>query len=114
MLYAFISVSRNNPSQHPELVDKLQKSVKLLTKNTQKVLKDLAREYAVKLKETQPLPVYYSLHCKEADPDYMNTFVRELGGSTNTFLFLSTGDDKETGNILLHGLEKDVADLGPK
>uniref|UniRef100_A0AAR5P3S8 Threonyl/alanyl tRNA synthetase SAD domain-containing protein n=1 Tax=Dendroctonus ponderosae TaxID=77166 RepID=A0AAR5P3S8_DENPD len=109
-----VTLLKNNPSQHPELVDKLQKNVKLLTKNVQTVLKDLALVHAVKLNETLPVPAYYSMHRKEAEPDFMNTFIRELGGRTDIFLFLSTGDDKEAGNILLYGPEKDVAHLGPK
>lgn len=107
-------MNRSNPSQHPELVDKLQKNIKTLNKNIQGVLKDLALLEAAKLNNTLPVPAYFSMHRKEAEPDFMNTFIRELGDRKDILLFLSTGDEKLAGNIVLYGPEKEVADLGPK
>ncbi|KAL1518381.1 hypothetical protein ABEB36_002012 [Hypothenemus hampei] len=108
------SLLKNNPSEHPNLVDKLQKSVKTLTKNMQLVLKDLAALQATNLKETHPVPKYYFNHQKEAGPDFMNTFIRELGECKDILLFLSTGDEKLSGNFVLYGPEETVSDLGPK
>ncbi|XP_066261067.1 alanyl-tRNA editing protein Aarsd1 [Euwallacea similis] len=106
---------KSNPAQHSELVGKLQKSVKILNKNVQGVLKDLAFLQAKNLNDTLPVPAFFSLHRKEAEPDFMNTFIRELGDRVkDIFLFLSTGDEKLSGNIVLYGPEKAVADLGPK
>ncbi|XP_066152134.1 alanyl-tRNA editing protein Aarsd1 isoform X1 [Euwallacea fornicatus] len=106
---------KSNPVQHPELADKLQKTVKILNKNVQGVLKDLAFLQAKNLNDTLPVPAFFSLHRKEAEPDFMNTFIRELGDKgKDIFLFLSTGDEKLSGNIVLYGPEKIVADLGPK
>lgn len=51
------------------------------------------------------------LHKKEAEPDFMNTFIREVD-STDVFLFLSTGDEKTGGNIVLYGQEKAISNLG--
>lgn len=98
---------------HVDLVEKLQKNVKILNKNIQSVLKDLAVSEAQKLKETSPAPKYFSLHRKEAEPDFMNIFIKELG-KTEIFLFLSTGDEKAVGNIVLYGNEKAVTELGNK
>lgn len=110
-------------------MDKLQKSVKSLTKNLQGALKELAllkvvnnshfkdstmNLQAEKLKNTVPPPKFYSLHCKDADPDFMNVFIREMGNKHDILLFLSTGDEKLSGNIVLYGPEKPVAALGPK
>ncbi|CAH1180152.1 unnamed protein product [Phaedon cochleariae] len=103
----------NNPSQHPELIEKLQKNVKSLNKNMQTLLKDIAILEVNKLKSMPHPPKYFSLHRKEAEPDFMNTFIKELG-KTEIFLFLSTGDEKQSGNIVLYGDEKAVADLGQK
>lgn len=69
---------------------------------------------AEKLKNTIPPPKFYSLHCKDADPDFMNVFIREMGEKHVILLFLSTGDEKLSGNIVVYGPEKPVADLGPK
>lgn len=105
---------KSNPSQHVDLVDKLQKNVKTLTKNVQSVLKDLAILAASKLNDTLPVPAYFSMHRKEAEPDFIATFIRELGERKDILLFLSTGDEKQLGNIVLYGPEKAVSDLGPK
>ncbi|KAK9880837.1 hypothetical protein WA026_013163 [Henosepilachna vigintioctopunctata] len=102
---------KNNPSQHAELVDKLQKNCKILSKNLQVVLKDLAVKEAEKLKGINPIPKYYCLHRKEADPDFMRVFIEEFNRN-DILLFLSTGD--ENGNFVLYGPEKDVQKLSPE
>ncbi|KAJ8973983.1 hypothetical protein NQ317_017358 [Molorchus minor] len=102
---------KNNPSQHVDLVDKLQKNVRTVTKNLQTVLKDLAILEVSKLKNIEPQPKYYFLHRKEAEADFMNLFIKEMG-TTDIFLFLSTGDENTTGNIVLYGEEKAIASLG--
>lgn len=107
----FFFLIRNNPSEHVDLVDKLLKNVKTLSKNLQTVLKDLAVMEANNLKSLDSPPKYFSLHRKEAEPDFMNVFIKELG-RTDIFLFLSTGDEKAIGNIMLYGEEKYVSDLG--
>ncbi|XP_017777983.1 PREDICTED: alanyl-tRNA editing protein Aarsd1 [Nicrophorus vespilloides] len=105
------AILNSGPQQHVELVDKLLKSSKGSTKNLQNVLKDLAALEADKLKSSVPMPKYFCMHRKEAEPDFMNTFIKEFG-STETFLVLSTGEEKGAGNILLYGNEKDIEELG--
>ncbi|KAK9730161.1 Threonyl and Alanyl tRNA synthetase second additional domain [Popillia japonica] len=108
------AILNNNPVQHVELVDKLAKNSKVLSKNLQTVLKDLVAFEAQKLREMSPLPKYYMLHRKEAEPDYMNQFIKNFG-STDVFLVLSVvGDEKGAGSIIIYGEEDDVAALGNK
>lgn len=106
-------ILNNGPASHVELVDKLLKNVKLLNKNLQGLLKDVAVDDAVKLKSAEPKPKYFCLHWKYAEADIVNVFIREMN-STDTFLFLSVGDEKGAGNITLYGKEEDVKELGPK
>lgn len=89
------------------------KNAKVLSRNLQTVLKDLAVFEARQLKETLPLPKYYMLHRKEADPDFMNLFIK-IFDSTEVFLVLSVGNEKGAGNIVIYGEEYDVAALGNK
>ncbi|XP_072401510.1 alanyl-tRNA editing protein Aarsd1-B [Diabrotica undecimpunctata] len=107
------TILNNGPQQHVELVKKLQKNVKIINKNLQSILKDLAIFNAGKLKSMQPPPKYFSLHKKEAEPDFMNILIRELG-TTEIFLFLSVGDEKKDGSVVIQGKENDVGVLGPK
>lgn len=85
----------------------------MLNKNLQTVLKDLVAFEVAKLKSISPRPKYYSYHRKEAEADFMNLFIKEVN-SIDILLFLSVGDDKGVGNIVLYGEEKAVADLGNK
>lgn len=106
-------VFRGGPNEHVGLIDKLQKNVKTQSKNLQSVLKDMATFMANQLNETLPIPEYFIYHRSGAEPDFMNHFIRELD-RTDIFLFLSVGDDKKDGNILLYGIEEDVQALGDK
>lgn len=108
---SILSCFSNGAASHVDLVDKLQKNVKVLNKNLQTVLKDLVVLEVSKLKSISPPPKYYCYHRKEAEPDFMNLFIKEFNRN-NIFLFLSVGDDKGAGNIVLYGEEKAVADLG--
>lgn len=105
------NIFSNSPAEHVGLVDKQLKNLKVANKNLQNVLKELAVFEANKLKSSTPLPKYYVLHKKEAEADFMNIFIKEFG-STDVLLFLSVGDEKGTGNIVIYGPEKVVSDLG--
>ncbi|RZC39055.1 alanyl-tRNA editing protein Aarsd1 [Asbolus verrucosus] len=100
---------KTNPVQHPEFVEKQIENIKSLNKNLQSVLKDLAIYEANKLKNSTEK--YFVLHRKEADTTFMNILIKELG-TTNIFLFLSVGDERGAGNIVLYGEDKAIADLG--
>ncbi|KAF2904635.1 hypothetical protein ILUMI_01541 [Ignelater luminosus] len=105
---------KNNPSEHTQLVEKLQKNVKTLTKDFQHILKTVAVFEAEKYKSITPPPKYYVLHYKGDSSDFMNTFIREIGGPTETFFFLSVGEDKGAGSIMLYGNENAITDLKNK
>ncbi|XP_069669325.1 alanyl-tRNA editing protein Aarsd1-B isoform X2 [Periplaneta americana] len=104
---------KNSPADHFDLVDKLQKSLKLANKNLQTVLRDLAVYEAEKIRKMEPLPTYYSLHRKEAESDFMSILINEVADQS-VLLFLTTGDDKGAGQMVLHGEPAIVGELGPK
>lgn len=104
---------RNNPSQHPALVSNMIAKVQNVTKNFSTVLKALAIHEANILKNINPSPKYYCLHRDEDEPNFMNIFIREYG-KKDVLLFLSTGNLKANGNVVLYGPEDDVQKLGPR
>ncbi|XP_050311581.1 alanyl-tRNA editing protein Aarsd1 [Anthonomus grandis grandis] len=109
-----LGLLKSSPAEHPDMVQKLQLNVKALTKGSQGLQKDLAKLEAEKLKTASPKPKFYAKHWKDASADLMGHFLRELGDNSGIFLFLSTGDEKLVGNIMLSGSEEDVGTLGPK
>lgn len=102
---------RTNPVQHPEFVEKLIQNNKNVNKNLQTVLKDLAVFEGAKLRESNEK--YFILHRKEADPTFINILLKEAGRN-DIFQFLSVGDEKGAGNIVLYGNEKAISDLSSK
>nr|CAD7395340.1 unnamed protein product [Timema poppensis] len=109
----FTALLKGGPTDHVNLVDKLQKSLKLTNKNLQTVLKDLAVLEAEKLKRQDPLPKYYCLHRKEGDTDFMNVFINEVSNQ-KVLLFLTVGEYKGAGQMVLYGESQPVSQLGPK
>jgi misacylated tRNA(Ala) deacylase len=103
--------SRTNPVQHPEFVEKLIQNTKHVNKNLQTVLKDLAIYEANNLKQCKEK--YFILHRKEADPTFMSIIIKEAG-RPDVLQFLSVGDEKGAGNIVLYGPEKAITDLANK
>lgn len=106
------SLLNNSADVHVELVEKLQKALKLANKNLQLVLKDIAVLEAATLKHTIPKPTYFSLHRNEGDSDFVNVFIREVDDE-DILLFLTTGDEKGAGQMVLHGKPELVSKLGP-
>lgn len=107
------AILNNGPSKHVELVDKLQKNVKVMNKNLQTLLKDVAITEAGKVKAADPPLKYFCMFRKDAEQDFINTFIREVN-STSTLLFLTCGEEKGAGNMVLYGEENIVAELAPK
>ncbi|KAF5303349.1 hypothetical protein FQR65_LT08262 [Abscondita terminalis] len=103
-------ILKNNAVEHVNLVDKLLKNVKVVTKDLQTVLKELVIFEAAKFKAIAPQPKYYILHRKEGEADFMHSFIKEVG-PTDTLFFLSVGDDKTTGSIMLRGNDTAVLEL---
>lgn len=95
------------------MVEKLQKSLKVSNKNVANLLSEVATIETDAIKNTTPIPPYAVFHKKEGDFDYIKAVTRNLEGM-NIFIFVSVGDGKQGGNILLLGEENAVAKLGPQ
>uniref|UniRef100_A0A1I8PYH8 Threonyl/alanyl tRNA synthetase SAD domain-containing protein n=1 Tax=Stomoxys calcitrans TaxID=35570 RepID=A0A1I8PYH8_STOCA len=107
------------PSQHVDLIQKLQNNLKAGRKSFQKILKDLALVEAEKLERMpKPLPKYYSLHRKDGiEPDFINTFLRNApDGVALYFLTVSepaVGRQPSKGHMVLKGEPDVVQHFGP-
>lgn len=95
------------------MVEKLQKSLKVSNKNLSNVLTDIATLETNLIKAAEPIPLYACFHKKEGDQDYIKTICRNLEGF-NILVFVSVGDGKQGGNILLVGDEAHIEKLGPQ
>ncbi|XP_075225332.1 alanyl-tRNA editing protein Aarsd1 [Lycorma delicatula] len=104
---------KNSPSVHADLVEKLQKSLKVSNKSLQSVLKDLASYEAKALINTVPKPKYFCSYRQDADSDFMNIFIKEVGDE-DILLLLTVGEDKGPGQMILHGKADAVSHLGPQ
>lgn len=101
------------PDQYVELVEKLQKSIKISQKNESTLLQDIAVAEADKFKMINPKPPMFSLHRKEGTPEFMSMVMSEIGDE-EVLLFLTIGEEKGPGQVLLAGKPSVVAELGPK
>lgn len=104
---------KNNPIEHSGLVQKLQQNIKVITKDLKTTLKDLAVYEAATFKKLKPEPKYYILHRKEGDSDFISIFLKETT-PTNTFLCLTVGDPKGSGNIVLYGEDNIISIFSKK
>ena len=71
-------ILNNAPEEHIDLVDKMQKTLKVSQKNNSNLLKELAVYEAQKTKQTSPKPLYCVVHRKEGDSDFISAFIKEL------------------------------------
>ncbi|XP_077290400.1 alanyl-tRNA editing protein Aarsd1 [Arctopsyche grandis] len=110
---ALTGLLKNDSSKHAELVEKLQKSLKVSNKNLSNVLSDIATLETNLVRAAEPIPPYAYFHKKEGDQDYIKAICRNLEGF-NILVFVSVGDGKQGGNILLVGDEAHVGKLGPQ
>uniref|UniRef100_A0A0A1WVR7 Alanyl-tRNA editing protein Aarsd1-A n=1 Tax=Zeugodacus cucurbitae TaxID=28588 RepID=A0A0A1WVR7_ZEUCU len=106
---------KGGPTQHLELIQKLQLNLKSSTKAFQKLLKDVAISEAEKLENTpQPYPKYYCLHRKDGiEPDFINTFLRNA--PEGIFYFLTVSENSSNngkGLMVLRGSENEVKKFG--
>jgi len=99
--------------KHVELVDKLQKSLKLSQKNELNLIRDLALLEVQKFKLLEPRPSLLSLHRREEIPDFMSIIVNEINDVEVT-IFITMGDENSSGQMCLAGKPQLVADLAPK
>ncbi|XP_076366907.1 alanyl-tRNA editing protein Aarsd1-B isoform X2 [Tachypleus tridentatus] len=101
------------PEEHVQMVEKMQKALKTTQKNALIVLRDLALLEAEKFRHLVPKPSYYSLHRREGDGEFLSILSNEIGDE-GVLLFLTAGEDKGPGHILLTGPPDIVATVGPQ
>ncbi|PZC78741.1 hypothetical protein B5X24_HaOG217199 [Helicoverpa armigera] len=112
---AVTGLLKNEPSKHEELIQKLQKNLKVANKNLQTVLLDLAQYEADKIKRTQPKPKYVIMFKKEATPEFNRAVIKGLEGE-GMFMFLASEepDKPKEGQIIIQGPEEHCNALGDK
>lgn len=106
-------ILKSGPTQHLELIEKLQSSLKNARNGFQKLLKEIAIAEAQKLLNMpEPRPKYYSLHRKDGiEMDFINTFLRNA--PEDVFYFLTVCDDAGMGIMVLRGVALLVRKFGP-
>lgn len=95
------------------MAEKLQKSLKYANKNLLNTMRDLAIAQAQQFKQIKPSPQYFSLHRKDAEAEFMSIFSGEVNDK-NILLFLTTGDIKGSGHMLITGPQNILEEYGPK
>lgn len=108
-----ISLSRNEPSKHEDLVQKLQKNFKIANKSLQNCLSELAQSEIDRVIRQNPKPKFITLHKKEATPEFNRAICKGLEGQ-GLFMFLTSEDPDRPreGQILIQGPEEHCNALG--
>ena len=75
---ALTKILNNAPDQHIQLVDKMQKSLKLSLKTNSNLLKEVAVHEACEVKKIEPKPSHHVVYKRDGDTEYINTFLKEL------------------------------------
>ncbi|XP_067139212.1 alanyl-tRNA editing protein Aarsd1-B [Centruroides vittatus] len=107
------NILKSPPEEHIHIADKLQKSLKFANKNLLNTTRDLAIAQAQLFKQLDPCPQFYSLHRKDAEAEFMSIFSGEVNDK-NVLLFLTTGDIKGSGHMLITGPQEILEKYGPK
>ncbi|KAI8425963.1 hypothetical protein MSG28_004951 [Choristoneura fumiferana] len=108
---ALTALLKNEPNKHEELVQKMQKNLKITNKNLQNVLSELAQVEIDKVKNTKPK--YLFLFKKEATPEFNRAVCKGLEGE-GLFMFLASEepDRPKEGQIIIQGPEEHCNALG--
>ncbi|XP_075155537.1 alanyl-tRNA editing protein Aarsd1-A [Haematobia irritans] len=110
---------KGGPSQHVDLIQKLQNNLKAGKKSFQKMLKDFAIAEAEKVERLpKPLPKYYSLHRNDGiEPDFINTFLRNAPDNIALYFLTvsepAVGRQPSKGHMVLRGDPELVQHFGP-
>jgi len=91
---AMTRLLNNGPEEHLDLVEKMQKGLKVAQKNSSNLLKELATLEAAKIKADKPK--FCVVHKKEGDGDFIAAFIKELDDS-ELLCILTVGDEKLGG-----------------
>ncbi|KAJ0178089.1 hypothetical protein K1T71_005912 [Dendrolimus kikuchii] len=110
---ALTGLLKNEPSKHEELVQKLQKNLKVSNKNLQNVLLELAQYEAEKIKSATTKPKYVFMFKKESTPEFNRALLKGLEGE-DLFVFLASedADRPKEGQIIMQGPEEYCNALG--
>lgn len=108
---ALTKLLNNAPEEHLQLVDKMQKSLKITQKSNSNMLKEIARSEAMIIKNTAPLPPFCFVHRKDGDVDFVNTFLKEMSDS-KMLIVVITGDS--SGQLVVTGDAEKVQIIGKK
>lgn len=110
---ALTGLLKNEPSKHKELIQKLQKNLKVTNKNLQNVLLELAQYEVDKIKSSTPRPEYVFVYKKESTPEFNRAILKGLEG-VDLFIFLVSDepDKPREGQIIIQGPEEHCKALG--
>eukprot|EP00088_Acartia_fossae_P021768 TRINITY_DN2310_c0_g1_i4.p1 TRINITY_DN2310_c0_g1~~TRINITY_DN2310_c0_g1_i4.p1 ORF type:complete len:420 (-),score=85.59 TRINITY_DN2310_c0_g1_i4:487-1716(-) len=101
---------RNGPDAHVDLVDKMQKTLKVSTKTNSNLLKEIALSEAKEKKLLEPKPSYAYFYRREGDNDYISVLTKEL---TDYLLIVIVGEGT-SGQLVISGQGEVVVNLGKK
>lgn len=112
-MQSFLIFSRNEPGKHEELIQKLQKNLKIASKNLQNVLLELAQCEVDKIKSADPKPKFVFMFKKESTPEFNRAVIKGLEGE-GLFMFLASEepDKPKEGQIIIQGPEEHCNALG--
>lgn len=112
---ALTGLLKNEPTRHEDLVQKLQKNLKITNKNLQTVLQELAQFEIERIKSSNPKPKYVIMFKKEATPEFNRAVIKGLEGEGLFLFFASEEPDKpKEGQIIIQGPEEHCNALGTK
>ncbi|XP_075979201.1 alanine--glyoxylate aminotransferase 2, mitochondrial [Anticarsia gemmatalis] len=110
---AITGLLKNEPSKHEELIQKVQKNLKVATKSLQNFLTELAQFEVDKIKSAEPKPKYVFLFKKESTAEFNRAVIKGLEGE-GLFMFLvaEEPDKPKEGQIIIQGPEEHCTALG--
>lgn len=110
-------ISSCGTDSHVDLLKKLQTSLK----SSQKTVRKLSNEVAIKVAEDLNASLvgsskkFFVLNRSDGvDIDFANTFLRAAKVNENFFIFITIADeiDSKNGTLIIHGAPKDISALG--
>jgi len=99
---AMTKLVNNGPEEHLDLVEKMQKGLKVAQKNSSNLLKELAILEVAKIKAQKPK--FCTVHKKEGDSDFIAAFIKELDDN-ELLCIITVGDEKQgaPGQLVVAG-----------
>jgi len=101
---------RNGPESHIDLVEKMQKTLKISTKTNSNLLKEIALSEAKEKKNLETKPSYIYFYRREGDNDYISTLTKEL----SDYLLIVIVGEGNSGQLVVTGQGEIVVNIGKK